>query len=157
MSTETRSETEMEHDGGVVKAGVLAGLAGTVAMTALMLAMGATNVLGGAIPALYGLAPPANLPAGLGVHAFHGAVLGVIFAGIVRAAEIESIRAIALAGVGYGVVVWALLAALVMPQWLAAVGFPQAPPFPNFAPPSLLWHLVYGGVAGAVLPAVRGL
>lgn len=62
-----------------------------------------------------------------------------------------------LAGLVYGVVIWVVLAALVMPVWLGAVGFPSPPPFPNFAVPSLLWHLVYGAVLGAVFPAVKGL
>lgn len=84
-------------------------------------------------------------------------ILGVVFGGLVRAAGLEGARAVLFAGVVYGVVVWALLAALLMPQWLQAVGFPQAPPFPNFAPPSLLWHVVYGAVAGAVLSPVRDL
>jgi hypothetical protein len=37
-----------------------------------------------------------------------------------------------------------------MPAWLSAVGSPASPPLPNFAPPSLVWHLVYGGVLGGV-------
>jgi len=35
------------------------------------------------------------------------------------------------------------------------VGFPGAPPFPNFAPPSLLWHAVYGGVLGVAHAGLR--
>jgi hypothetical protein len=42
-----------------------------------------------------------------------------------------------------------------MPVWLGTVGFPAAPPLPNFAVPSLLWHLVYGVALGLVYPAVR--
>lgn len=52
---------------------------------------------------------------------------------------------------------WVLLAALLLPVWLSAVGFPTAPPFPNVALPSLLWHLVYGVVLGAVFASVRDL
>lgn len=37
-----------------------------------------------------------------------------------------------------------------MPVWLPAVGSPANPPFPNFAAPSLLWHVVYGLVLGGV-------
>jgi hypothetical protein len=42
-----------------------------------------------------------------------------------------------------------------MPLWLRAVGFPQVPPFPNFAVPSLLWHVVYGAVLGVAYAATR--
>ncbi|MFB6119253.1 histidine kinase [Halosegnis sp.] len=135
--------------------GVLAGLAGGLAMTALMLAMGATPVIAGAIPGLYGLALPPNLLAGIVVHLSHGAVLGVVLAGLVSAIDLDAAAAIVSTGVVYGVVTWLLLAALVMPLWLSAVGFAMAPPFPNFAPPSLLWHVTYGAVAGAVLAGVE--
>ena len=155
MSTETRQQTGLAVD-GAWKAGVVAGLAGGVAMSIVMLAMGAMPVIAAAIPGLYTLAPPANPAAGLVVHLSHAAVLGVAFAGVVGAVGVEEPRLTVLVGLGYGVVTWVVLAALVMPVWLAAVGFPNAPPFPNFAVPSLLWHLVYGAVAGAVFPAVRG-
>jgi len=52
-------------------------------------------------------------------------------------------------------VTWLVLAALVMPLWLGAVGSPASPPFPNFAIPSLLWHAVYGVVLGGVFVAVH--
>jgi hypothetical protein len=68
---------------------------------------------------------------------------------------VDDPRRVVAAGVGYGVVAWVVLAALVMPVWLGAVGFPNAPPFPNFAVPSLLWHLVYGVVLGAVVVALE--
>ncbi|PSP48965.1 histidine kinase [Halobacteriales archaeon QH_1_68_42] len=41
----------------------------------------------------------------------------------------------------------------VMPLWLSAVGSPASPPFPNFAVPSLLWHVVYGVFLGGVYAA----
>jgi uncharacterized membrane protein YdcZ (DUF606 family) len=59
------------------------------------------------------------------------------------------------AGLVWGVVAWVVGAALVMPVWLSAVGFPTAPPTPNFAIPSLAWHLVYGGVLGVGYAALR--
>jgi len=156
MSTRTETVTAELTDESWI-GGVVSGLAGAVAMTALMLAMGATNVLAGAIPGLYGLALPPNPPAGLVVHLSHGAVLGVVFAAFVAAADLEDARSVVGAGVAYGVVTWVVLAALVMPLWLGAVGFAMAPPFPNFAPPSLLWHLVYGVVTAAVYTSARDL
>lgn len=156
MSTRTETVGTERTDGSWI-GGVVAGLAGAVAMTALMLAMGATNVLAGAIPGLYGLALPPNPLAGIFVHLSHGAVLGVAFAALVAAAGLEDARSVVGAGVAYGVVTWVVLAALVMPLWLQSVGFSMAPPFPNFAPPSLLWHLVYGVVTGAVYTSTREL
>ena len=108
--------------------------------------------LSAAIPALYGLSGGV---AGWFAHLGHGAVLGVAFVAIVRALEVDGIGATVGAGVAWGVVTWAGLAALVMPVWLSAVGFPGAPPFPNVAVPSLLWHVVYGAVLGGTV-ATRG-
>jgi hypothetical protein len=154
MSNETeRSPAVRIGDGWI--GGVGAGVVGAAAMAALMLAMGARPVLAGAIPGLYGLAPPANPAAGVAVHLSHGAVLGVGFAGLCKMAGVRDPVRTAGAGVAYGVATWVLLAALVMPVWLSTVGFPMAPQFPNFAPPSLLWHVVYGGVLGGAFAAVR--
>ena len=153
MSVET--ETKVIVESGSWVSGVLAGIAGSVVMAVVMIAMGATPVLAGAMPGLYTLAPPANPVAGLFVHLSHGAVLGVVFLAALNAADVSDPRRVVAAALGYGVLVWVLLAALVMPVWLSAVGFPNAPPFPNFAVPSLLWHLVYGAVLGAVVVALE--
>lgn len=139
------------------KGGVVAGLAGGAVMAAVMLAMNPAPIEI-AIPSLYGLAPPASGAAGLAVHLAHGAALGVVLAGLAGAAGITASRGKLLgAGVVWGVVTWVVLAALVMPAWLSAVGSPASPPLPNFALPSLLWHVVYGVVAAAVLPSVADL
>lgn len=124
-------------------------------MGALVLAMNAAT-LAVAIPSLYGLAPPPAPGVGLVVHVSHGAVLGVVFAGIVAALGVDSDARIVGLGLGWGVVTWAVLAALVMPVWLGAVGSPANPPLPNFAPPSLLWHAVYGLGLGGVYAATVG-
>ena len=58
-------------------------------------------------------------------------------------------------GAGWGVVTWAVLAAVVMPVWLGAVGSPADPPLPNLAPPSLLWYVVYGLVLDGVYAGVE--
>lgn len=139
MSTATGTVEGIED--GDWKAGVGGGITGALAMGVLVLAM-KKAVVAMAIPSLYGLAPPATLAAGLFFHLSHGAVLGVVFAAIIGAA--------------WGLATWVLLAGLVMPLWLQAVGFPNAPPFPNFAPPSALWHLTYGVVLGAVYPKLDG-
>lgn len=158
--TETQSSAAVAEDTGNWRGAVVAGLAGAAAMGVLISVMNAA-VLAVAIPGLYGLAPPANGVAGWAVHLSHGAVLGVVFAAVLSIPALreatDSTRRTVIAGLVYGVVIWVVLAALVMPVWLGAVGFPSPPPFPNFAVPSLLWHLVYGAVLGAVFPAVEDL
>jgi hypothetical protein len=149
MSTTTESTTAAVALDGNWKAGTVAGVGAALAMGALVAAMNPPT-LGVAIPSLYGLAPPSNPTAGMFVHVSHGAVLGVAFAGIVGAAGLRSTGKVVGAGLAWGVLTWIVLAALVMPAWLGVVGSPASPPLPNVAPPSLLWHLVYGGVLGAV-------
>jgi hypothetical protein len=136
------------------KAGVVGGAISAVVMGALVLAMNPPT-LAVAIPSLYTLAPPASPALGLVVHVFHGAVLGAAFAGLVGVTNADSRGILVGLGLGWGVATWAVLAALLMPVWLSAVGSPADPPMPNFAPPSLLWHLVYGLVLGGVYAAVR--
>jgi hypothetical protein len=135
-------------------AGVTGGVLGAAVMGVLVLAMNEA-VLAVAIPSLYTLAPPPNPVLGMGVHLFHGAVLGGLFAGILGIADLDSAGATVGLGVAWGVLTWVVLAALLMPIWLSAVGSPASPPFPNFAPPSLLWHAVYGLVLGAVYVGLR--
>ncbi|MFB6159941.1 MAG: histidine kinase [Haloferacaceae archaeon] len=142
------------------KGGVVAGIAGAAVMAVLVSLMNPPT-LAVAIPALYGLAPPANGVAGWAVHLSHGAVFGVIFAALARtdalhAVREDVVRSVAVGAV-YGVAIWVVAAALLMPLWLAAVGFPNAPPFPNFAVPSLLWHVVFGVVLGGAFPPLADL
>ncbi|MDS0260682.1 histidine kinase [Haloarcula sp. S1CR25-12] len=152
MATETSTTTDTGVHLPDWQAGVVGGIAGAAVMAVLISVMNAA-VLAGAIPALYGLSGGA---AGWIVHLSHGAVLGVVFAAIVRAVgEDRSAGTVVGLGALWGVVTWVGLAALVMPLWLGAVGFPMAPPFPNFAPPSLLWHAVYGGVLGVAYAGLR--
>ena len=147
MSTLTEQEQETGTSNNNWIAGLVGGLGGSLVMGVAMLAMNAPT-LAVAIPSLYGLAPPPTPVVGMGVHLVHGAVLGVVFAGIVGTFALDSPGTVVGAGLAWGVVTWALLAALVMPVWLGVVGSPASPPFPNFAVPSLLWHLIYGGVLG---------
>ncbi len=152
MPTETATRT-VDEVAGNWRAGVVGGIVGAAAMAVLVVAMNPPT-LAVAIPSLYTLAPPANVGVGLFVHISHGAVLGVAFAGLVGAFEVDSAGARIGAGVGWGVVTWVVFAALVMPAWLDVVGSPASPPLPNFAPPSLLWHAVYGAVLGGVYAAL---
>jgi hypothetical protein len=148
MSTTKEAERTVSADQRW-EAGAVAGIAGAAVMAALVLLMNPPT-LTVAIPSLYGLAPPASGAAGLVVHLSHGAVLGVVFAGLAEAADLDSLPSLLGAGAAWGVLTWVGFAAVVMPVWLSAVGSPASPPLPNFAPPSLLWHLVYGVVLGGV-------
>lgn len=141
-STEPRTGIELSN----WQAGTVAGVAGGVAM-GVMLTMQMTPVIEHAIPAMYGL--DGGL-AGWIVHVSHAAILGVGFAAVLvaRRATDWSLARTAGAGLAYGVVLWAVLAVLVMPVWLDAVGFANAPALPNVNVQSLLGHVVYGVVAG---------
>mgnify|MGYP006275529481 CR=1 FL=1 len=136
------------------QAGVGAGLLGAIAFGAVM-AIVAPGALTAAIPAMYGLTGGA---AGTFVHLAHGAILGVAFAAILRARPDfgSNLTRATIAGAAYGVVLWVVLAAFVMPVWLSAVGFAGAPPLPSFDPISLAGHALYGIVLGAAYPLLRG-
>lgn len=154
MSTTTTTQTTPIEttEYGTWRSGLGAGLAGGAVMGIILTVM-MTPVIETAIPAMYGLSGGA---AGWFIHMSHAAILGVVFAGIVNAAGVgnDLTRTIGL-GFLYGAVLWVVLAALVMPVWLSAVGFAGAPPLPNFNLTSLVGHLIYGAVAGAVFPFVR--
>lgn len=154
MSTTTETDRRIADLSASWQAGVVGGVAGALAMGALVVMMN-TPTVAVAIPSLYGLAPPPNPAVGLFVHVSHGAVLGVLFAALVGILGIDSPTKTVALGAGWGVLTWIALAALLMPVWLGAIGSPASPPFPNFAPPSLLWHLVYGVVLGGVYVALE--
>lgn len=154
MSSETRTGTRTETGTRMAdwQAGVVGGLVGGAVMGA-MITMQSPPVIEMAIPALYGLQGGLL---GWVVHMSHSAILGVVFAAIAGTTVASGIGRSAVAGLVYGVVLWAVLAALVMPIWLGAVGFAGAPPFPNFAlPGSLPAHAVYGVLLGALFPYLR--
>jgi hypothetical protein len=150
MSTVTAQQTGVSR--GNWKVGVAGGALGALVMGVLVILMNEAT-LAVAIPSLYMLAPPPNPALGMFVHVSHGAVLGVAFAALVGALDVRGTSRIVGVGVAWGVATWVVLAALLMPLWLSAVGSPADPPFPNFAIPSLLWHAVYGAVLGGVYAA----
>lgn len=123
----------------------------------VMLQVLMTPVIETAIPALYG---SDGLVVGWVAHLFHSLVFGLLFVAVVlssRSLRRYSGRVTTSAGlgIGYGVVVWIVAAVIVMPIWLSAVGFPEAPPLPNFDPMSLVGHVVYGAILGALFAVVR--
>jgi uncharacterized membrane protein YagU involved in acid resistance len=155
MSSQTATSSVAVTEQDTWKGGIVAGLAGGALMGVLLSVM-MTPVIQGAIPSMYGLA---GGTAGWIVHMSHSAILGVVFAGLAGALPgyTDTTLKSAVAGVVYGAVLWVVLAALVMPVWLSAVGSPANPPLPNFNPMSLVGHVVYGAVLGAIYPAVESL
>lgn len=153
MSIQTDTVSELGIHLAAWQAGVVSGIVGAGVMAVLMALM-APPVLAAAIPALYGVAGGV---AGVATHLSHGALLGVAFAALSDGGVFgrPTVGRTVGAGLLWGVVTWALLAALVMPVWLSTVGFAGAPEFPNFAVPSLLWHAVYGLTLGVVYAATR--
>lgn len=96
-------------------------------------------------------------PAGWLFHFIISIVFGVIFAVIVAAGPLPTYakRASTGAGLGiiYGIVVWVIGAAIVMPLWMGAVT-PAEPPVPNLNWLSFAGHIAYGVVLGAIYPVL---
>ena len=134
----------------------LAGVIGTLAFGGFFVAIGNVGVIKGAMPALYGLDP--SLAVGGVIHLIHGAILGIIYTVLVSGAGFEDyltdIKKALAPGFGYGVLTTAL-PSLLMPVWLSTVGFPQAPPFPNFQLMGLIGHIIYGVVLALAYPLIR--
>lgn len=135
--------------GGV--SGLIAGI-----IFGLMLQFMMTPVISVAIPALYGLT--GNV-LGWIIHLIHSIIFGVIFTAIISIPQIKQYtdtqRGSGFVGLIYGVVIWVLAAAIVMPIWLQSVGFGNPPPLPNFNPQSLIGHLVYGVILGIIYPLLK--
>ncbi|SFL55154.1 hypothetical protein SAMN04487950_4178 [Halogranum rubrum] len=152
MSSATETAAEVNVTGSEWQAGVLGGLFGG-ALMGVLLSVSMTPVIQNAIPALWGLSGGV---AGWTVHMATAAILGVVFAALSKELPqySSSVGQSTALGAIYGVVLWVVLAALVMPVWLSAVGFAGAPSLPNFDPTSLVAHLVYGVALGATYPLV---
>jgi len=122
------------------------GLAAGVAMGAFFQATtGTLPVIG----ALYGASVSS---VGWIAHLFHSAVFATVFT-VVRSETSgrllgESVEASVAAGIAYGLFLWFVMAGVVMSLWLNAVGV--ATPLPNLGPASLVGHLLWGGLVGAL-------
>lgn len=160
MGTETQNATPTSSvTSRQWTAGALGGIVGSVPFGLMMMYVMPPPLLEVVIPAMYGIQGPA-LATGWLLHVFHGLVIGLAYVALVQARPLQEPArsfggALGLA-VAYGVVTTAVLAVVVMPLWLSAVGFPNAPPFPNVAVPgtivSAIGHVVYA-VPVAVLYA----
>ncbi|MFC7157269.1 hypothetical protein ACFQPA_17705 [Halomarina halobia] len=144
-------------------AGAAGGFVGSILFGLMMQYVMPPPLLEIVIPAMYGIEGPALL-AGWALHLFHGVVLGLVYVALVQFAPLRAPArrlggSVAL-GVGYGIATTAVLAVLVMPIWLSAVGFPAAPPFPNVTIPgtilSLVGHVVYALPVAVLYALVAG-
>jgi len=159
MSSETTQETVEQEVTGYVQApwamGVVGGLVGGLAM-GIVLSVALTSTIESAIPALYTLDGGAI---GWVAHMSHAAIFGVLFAAFVTRSQIkpytETVTELLGIGIAYGAVLWVVAASVVMPIWLDAVGFANAPATPNFVPMSLAGHVIFGAVLGAAYWALR--
>ncbi len=159
MSSETATSTNVETESlpGNWKAGVVGGLAGGLVFGAMM-SMMMPMIMEMAIPVMYGIEGPAGA-VGWSIHMVHAAILGVVFAAIVGFGGLAGASAQKLVGVGigYGLVVWIVLATFVMPAWVGAMSPEMTPPVPDVNPMSAIGHAVYGAILGAVYYALEGI
>lgn len=150
---ERREQEERTATIGENRTWIAGGVGGLVAgvVMGVLLQVVMTPVIASAIPALYGAS---GLVAGWAAHLFHSVVFGLVYAALASFTSLSRYADDATTGAGlgiaYGVVVWVVAAAFVMPYWLGAVGFPGAPPLPNFNPMSLVGRVVFGLVLGVV-------
>ena len=121
------------------------GLAAGIAMGAFF--QGTTGTLP-VIGALYGASVSS---VGWIAHLFHSAVFATVFT-VARSESSglfgESVGATVIAGVAYGLFLWFAMAGVVMSLWLNVVGV--AAPLPNLDSASLVGHLLWGGIVGAL-------
>ena len=155
----SETQTDLDREGMVAPwlAGVIGGLVGALGFGLVMVFVIPAPVLEVAIPNMYGIGATPDNPAelfGWIIHLSHGAILGVVFAALLRVEAVGTVATdtarTAVVGLLYGIVIWVVLAVIVMPIWLGAVGFPGAPPLPNVSELSLLGHALYGVLLGIV-------
>lgn len=108
--------------------------------------------LSGGLPVIGALYGVESVAVGWVTHLFHSVVFGVLFAAVVTRPEVQrlvsTLPAVALVGVGYGIVLWLVAAGLLMSAWLNLVGIPT--PVPSLGQVGLVGHVIWGGVLGGV-------
>lgn len=153
MVAETETATRLETGTNRWTSAAIAGLAAGIVMGLLIqFVMGIMPVIG----ALYGFP---SLTAGWIAHLFHSVVFALVYAAVVGQPPLSGYAARITSGAGlgavYGFALWLVAAVVVMPLWLSVVGLPS-PGVPNINVQSLVGHLVYGVLLGALYPAFAG-
>lgn len=135
--------------------GAVGGFLGSVAFGIMMAFIMPPPLLEVVIPNMYGFGTTPDSPAllaGWAFHQFHGTVMGLMYVAYVEHPSVanwsdpRTIGGAVLHGIIWGIITTLVFAVIVMPIWLQAVGFPEAPPFPNIGPGTLmstLGHIVY--------------
>lgn len=164
MSIQSKSPDEYGLGGDLnwLVGGAVGGIVGSLLFGGLLWVID-PNIVTETIPAIYGVSPVA--PVGWVFHLIHGLVLGVVFGFLVTrppifgtlTADVEtdfldarglSARLTA-AGVVYGLAVWTALPVIALSIWVA-LGIVSNPEFPSTALVSLVGHLLYGFLLGAL-------
>jgi hypothetical protein len=137
------------------RAGASAGVVATGVM-GLAITVVDPSILRRTIAGLYGF--EGSLLAGWAVHLVHGTLFGLLFAVVTADPGLYRIQEYYWKAVGTGVAYGLALAiagsGIIMPIWLGLVGFGTPPSIPFVTPATVGWHLVYGGVLGAVFARV---
>jgi hypothetical protein len=140
------------------KGGAVAGFVAAVVMGVALTVIDA-GIVSGSIAGLYGAS--GSLSVGWAAHLLHGTLFGTVFAVILADPGVSRVRAtrwkVVVAGVVYGLVLAVAGAGIIMPMWLAAIGFPTPPSLPHVTATLLVWHAVYGAVLGGLFPSLDGL
>lgn len=166
MSAQADSPTEFGVGGSLdwLIGGAVGGVVGSFIFGVLLWTV-EPDIVAVAIPAIYGLDTGGLL--GWAFHLMHGLVLGVVFGFLstrepvlgTLTADVETgfIAAMGpgtrfvLAGVVYGLAIWVVLPGIVLSIWMS-VGGRSDPGFPAVAFESLVGHLIFGLLLGALFP-----
>lgn len=147
--------------------GAVGGFIGSMAFGLIMAFIMPPPMLEVVIPNMYGVGATPEDPAimaGWFFHIYHGVLLGLLYVAFVEWQPIRSwwdprkISGGIVHGIIWGVITTVALAVIAMPLWLQAVGFPEAPPFPNIGPGSiigLIGHIIYALPVGIIYALYR--
>jgi two-component sensor histidine kinase len=126
-------------------------------LAAVVMGLPANEIAGlmSTVGSLYGIE---DQLVGWTTHLFHSVVFGLFFATgctLPRVSAIaDSLRGSVALGVAWGVVLWLVAAAVVMPVWLAAVGVDAT--IPTLSPVWLGGHVLWGVVLGGLYALLPG-
>lgn len=128
--------------------GMLAGLVAG-AFAGVLLAWSRAPVIESVLPTIYGVEPPA-VAAGWLIHATHSLLFGLAYA--VLAVRLPAWTRAPLRGLGAGVLygfgLWLVVAQVIVPFVVPALGYGAAPAFPYLSPIALVGFVGFGALVG---------